>query len=753
MVAITAALQNISNLRLQIERQPPIDVRDSTGIKFGKDAGWNPSFQFEDVTFAYPARPAHKALDVVSITIDPGKFTAFVGPSGSGKSTLAALLLRFYDPETAGTFSELDQHIIKTIRAANGEKKVKSDQIDIGVPGETIAGAGVIKFAGHDVRTLNTRWLRSQVAVVLQNPQLLGGSIFDNVAAGLTGTDLEYREDIDKVPNPSPEVSARLDKITQRVEVALRKAQAWDFVQSLPDGINTRVAAGRTGVLSGGQVQRIALATALVRQPKCLLLDEATSAVSTDTELKIQETLLEEQKTRGMTLIVIAHRLSTIVAADKIVVMVAGRAVHSGTYDELLDPNCPDQTFRSMALATPVAVADVPSGNELSSIKSASSVTLDQPNLVSEKPNIPLANKKQDKVVPLPKPMKSVGEAFWNTKTLLFLGVILGITAGALFVLVAYIYGRGVSALNEPDIPRMRGTVNRWSLWFLVVAIASATVTAIYAYGLEYSGDKIVSDLRRESVRALIKRDIAFFESPETETGTGGLTAAVSSHPANVGTVIGLILAQFINSSSNLIATIIVAFVLSWRMAVMVLPTLSMTVALGYANFRCTNLFEANIVEENSAQASFVGDAVNSVNFLASLTREAETSRQFKVKYTSKAMDRKWLVWASLAIAGAQGMTNFSAGLIFYWGAKNLAQGKVVRFHWCSRCRHADEVTKTLANLFTVIESVIVAVYVSAKVLTYTGDFTRMRTSLHIIQVSSMSYAEIQANPCLGLDG
>jgi ABC-type multidrug transport system fused ATPase/permease subunit len=223
---------------------------------------------FKNMDFRYPSRDEITVLKNVTFSIEPGQEIALVGPSGAGKSTLVSLLLRFYEP-----------------------------------------ASGSILFDGRDSRSFPITSIRNQMAIVMQDVFLFGGTVRENIAYGKPGA------------------------AEQEIIDAAIQANAWEFIQSFPDNLNTVV--GERGVqLSGGQRQRIAIARAVLKNPTILILDEATSSLDSESERLVQEAL--EKLMHGRTSVVIAHRLATVRNADKIIVLESGKIVEQGTHAELI---------------------------------------------------------------------------------------------------------------------------------------------------------------------------------------------------------------------------------------------------------------------------------------------------------------------------------------------------------------------------------------------------------------------------------
>jgi ATP-binding cassette subfamily B protein len=173
---------------------------------------------------------------------------------------------------------------------------------------------GRVLLDGKDLSSLDPFWLREQIGIVPQDPILFSTSVAGNIRFGREGAS------------------------QQEVEEAARSANAHDFILDFPDGYETP--AGERGVqLSGGQCQRIAIARAILRDPRILILDEAMSALDSESEALVQDAL--DRLMRGRTTLIVAHRLSTVVRAHRVVVMEGGSLVQAGTHEELLEEDGP----------------------------------------------------------------------------------------------------------------------------------------------------------------------------------------------------------------------------------------------------------------------------------------------------------------------------------------------------------------------------------------------------------------------------
>ncbi len=224
------------------------------------------AIELKNVGFSY--EKGLPVLHEINLKVEPGETVGLVGPTGSGKTTLSNIILRYYDPTE-----------------------------------------GSIMLDGYDITQLDTRWLRKNIGLVLQEPILFRDTIGNNIAYSKPGTDMG------------------------EIIKAAKIANAHDFIVGFPNAYDTGI--GERGVgLSGGEKQRISIARAVLKDPPILILDEATSSVDTQTEKLIQDAISKLIKNR--TTFIIAHRLSTLREADKIVVLKNGRIAEAGTHEELM---------------------------------------------------------------------------------------------------------------------------------------------------------------------------------------------------------------------------------------------------------------------------------------------------------------------------------------------------------------------------------------------------------------------------------
>jgi subfamily B ATP-binding cassette protein MsbA len=276
MVGIIPPLRQLTNVQAMLQRGVNSAERVFSVIDAPdeRDVGTQPLPRAKGVlefrnVTARYAGQVRPAIQDISFTARPGTVTAIVGRSGSGKTTLIKLIPRFYEPES-----------------------------------------GAVLLDGQPIDAYPLTDLRRQVAMVSQRVILFDASIADNVAYGeMMGADPAKLAD------------------------AVRGANAMEFVERLPSGLDTRIGE-HGGRLSGGQRQRLAIARAMLKDAPILILDEATAALDNESERLVQDAL--EHLMPDRTTLVIAHRLSTIEHADQVLVLDEGRLVEQGTHAELL---------------------------------------------------------------------------------------------------------------------------------------------------------------------------------------------------------------------------------------------------------------------------------------------------------------------------------------------------------------------------------------------------------------------------------
>ncbi|KAI1433178.1 ABC transporter [Xylaria sp. CBS 124048] len=612
-----------------IDRVSPLDPTTAEGEILDKVEG---AITLQNVKHIYPSRPEVVVMKDVTLNIPAGKTTALVGASGSGKSTIVGLVERFYDPV-----------------------------------------GGQVLLDGHDISTLNLRWLRQQISLVSQEPTLFATTIYHNIRHGLLGTKFEN-------------VSAEKQK--ELVIEAAKKANAHDFISALPEGYETNV--GERGfLLSGGQKQRIAIARAVVSDPKILLLDEATSALDTKSEGVVQAAL--EAAAEGRTTITIAHRLSTIKDAHNIVVMSQGTIVEQGTHEELLlKQGAYYKLVAAQNIATviqkPVAGSDDKGDDDAKLIRKASNHS---GGAYSEDPDDDIAAKLKrsstqgsvsSRVLKDRKPEEETEYGLWTLikligsfnreewKLMLF-GLFWAIICGGGNPAQALFFAKQILTLGVDITPENKHQVKAdsdfWSLMYLVLAFVLLIAQLLSGIAFAKCSEILIHRVRDRAFRAMLRQDVGFFDRDENTPGA--LTSFLSTETTHLAGLSGVTLGTLLNITTTLAASIILGLAFGWKLSLVCISAVPLIVAAGYLRYHMLAVFKLRSKQAYEKSASFASEAISAIRTVASLTREVDVLTQYRDSLVEQQKASLISVLKSSLLYALSQATLFLAFALGFW--------------------------------------------------------------------------------------
>ncbi|NXQ65649.1 ABCBB protein, partial [Quiscalus mexicanus] len=661
-----------TNIFETIDKKPTIDCMSEDGYKLDKVRG---EIEFHNVTFNYPSRPDIKILDNLNMVVKAGETTAFVGSSGAGKSTTIQLIQRFYDPTD-----------------------------------------GMITLDGHDIRSLNIQWLRSQIGVVEQEPVLFATTIAENIRYG--------RDE------------ATMEDIIQ----AAKQANAYNFIMDLPQKFDTHVGEGGSQ-MSGGQKQRIAIARALVRNPKILLLDMATSALDNESEAIVQEALHKARL--GRTAISIAHRLSTIKAADVIVGFEHGRAVERGTHEELLQrkgvyfmlvtlqskgDTAPSREETQTAENNVVEpnlenVQSFSRGSYQASLR-ASLRQRSRSQLSNVVPDPPLAitltpaqkkEKIQDESVveedAKPVPFTRILKYNASEWPYLVLGSLAAAVNGAVNPLYALLFSQILGTFSILDEEKQKNQINGVCVLFVLVGVLSFFTQFLQGYTFAKSGELLTRRLRKIGFQAMLGQDIGWFD--DRKNSPGALTTRLATDASQVQGATGSQIGMMVNSFTNIGVAMVIAFYFSWKLSLVIMCFLPFLALSGAVQAKMLTGFASQDKKALEATGRIASEALSNIRTVAGIGKEKMFIENFE-----KHLDMPYK--AAIKKAHVYGVCfGFAQSIVFIANSVSYRYGGFL----------VDAEGLHYSFVFRVISAIVTSGTALGRASSYTPNYAKAKTS------------------------
>ncbi|KAK4429403.1 ABC transporter B family member 13 [Sesamum alatum] len=464
--------------------------------------------------------------------------------------------------------------------------------------------SGKILLDGHDLTNLQLKWLRSQMGLVSQEPALFATSIADNILFGKEGADMD-----------------------QIIEAA-KASNAHSFIQGLPDGYRTQVGEGGTQ-LSGGQKQRIAIARAILRDPKILLLDEATSALDAESEFIVQQALNSVMSRR--TTIVVAHRLLTVRDVHLIIVLKNGRVVETGTHMELMSKAGEYASLVNLQVSehktnppsdnitrTPVirSIQGLP-GNEMSQ-QQLKPITKDE---------LKTTNQELSEQTSVSSPvweLIKLNAPEWPCAVLGSFGAILAGMEAPLFALaITHI----LTIFYSHDDSRIKHEVRQMSFVFVGAAMVTIFIYLLQHYFYTLMGERLIARVRLLMFKAMLSNEIAWFDKDENSTGS--LASKLATDATLVRSALADRISTVIQNIALAVTAFVIAFVLSWRIAAVVVATFPLLIGANIAEQLFLKGFGGDYVMAYYQATEVAREAIANIRTVAAFGAEERITAKF----------------------------------------------------------------------------------------------------------------------------
>ncbi|KAL5554201.1 hypothetical protein UlMin_041602 [Ulmus minor] len=589
-----------------INRVPEIDSDKTEGIILEHVSG---RVEFKNVNFAYPSRPESVVFKNFCLTIPAGKTVALVGTSGSGKSTALSLLQRFYDP-------------------LNGE----------------------ILLDGVAIDKLQLKWLRSQMALVSQEPSLFSTTIKENIIFG--------KED------------ALLEDVIQ----AAKACDAHNFISQLPQGYDTQV--GERGIqLSGGQKQRIAIARAIIRKPPLLLLDEATSALDSESERAVQEAI--DKVSIGKTTIIIAHRLSTIKKADAIAIVENGQVEENGSHEELTQ--CKNGLYSSLLRLQQLKEQNntKESNNSLfiaSNLEEPSLADKSQLNLIKSGDSVVRVSA-LDHNGPTPSfwRLLCLNKTEWKQASL---GCMSAIFFGAVQPLYSVVIGSMIPVYFSRDHNEIKEKIRFSSLCFFGLSVFTWMINIIQHYNFGYMGVYLTKRIRERMLSKILTFEVGWFD---TEGNSSSVICSTLAKDANaVRSLVGDRISLLVQATSAVAVAWIIGLVIAWRLATVSIAAQPLIIACFYTRRVLLKNMAKKAIKAQDESTKLAAEAVTNIPTVTAFSSQRRIVKMLeKTQQNTRRESIRQSWFAGILLGCSVSIANLNWCLNFWYGGKLLYEGHI----------------------------------------------------------------------------